>query len=163
MRASFSSFAVPSTRWDSVGDAVRPVSLSFLLFEIRVVRKVVTNVCKNCIDYVRLNKMRRLCIWYEKIAFFIVKTMMYIYYIYIVALYNCLDNTKSRLIRFSFSHEQGNFRTLNAGKLYKGLHVRFQARSSSREVAIQRSNYTNFPAGSTSASFISFNETDVYN
>lgn len=58
MRASFSSFAVPSTRWDSVGDAVRPMSLSFLLFEIRVVRKVVTNVYKNCIDYVRLNKMR---------------------------------------------------------------------------------------------------------
>lgn len=42
-------------------------------------RNVVTNVYKNCIDYVHLNKMRRLCIWYEKIAFFIVKTMMYIY------------------------------------------------------------------------------------
>lgn len=75
-------------------------------------RKVVTNVYKNCIDYVHLNKMRRLCIWYEKVAFFIVKTIMYIY-IYIVALYNYLHNTKSRLIRFSFSREQGNFRRLN--------------------------------------------------
>lgn len=30
MQASFSSPAVQSTRWDSVGDAVRPMSLSFL-------------------------------------------------------------------------------------------------------------------------------------